>query len=103
VRKPSEVEAHKKEHEVNCSTQGTKLRRLNGVRPYQGDRDLRCIEVELHPATDEEGASQELPVLAVSHRDIDGRQSEKDDCGRKIGKHADLWNSVNIDLPLYAS
>lgn len=102
MRKPSEVEADKKEHEVNCSTQGAKLRRLNGVRPYQWDRDLRCIEVELHPAADEEGASEELPVFTGLHRDIDGRQSKKDDCGRKIGEHADLWTGVNIDLPLYA-
>src|SRR5262249_34326643 len=57
------------------------------VGPDQWDRDSRKPEIKLHAAADEEGAREELAVLAVSHRHIERRQSKKDDSGREISNH----------------
>src|SRR5262245_21920291 len=54
------------------------------------DRDARKVEVELHSTADEEGAGQELAVLAVSQCHVERRQSNEDDRCDEIGKHQSL-------------
>jgi hypothetical protein len=44
----------------------------------------------LYSATDQERAGQELPVLGLSHSDIDRRQFNNDDRGYEIGKHGEV-------------
>jgi hypothetical protein len=54
-----------KEDKVDRTADGAELRRLDGDRPQERDRDLRQVEVKLLTAADEEGAGEELAVLAV--------------------------------------
>jgi hypothetical protein len=85
AEEPSEIQTDKKERKVDRPAHGAKLRRLDGIRPHERDWDLRQVETELHPAADEEGASEEFTTLAVSHSDVKRRQSNDDDRGHEIG------------------
>ncbi len=69
---------------MDRATHGAELRRLDRAGSHQRDRDLRQVEVELHPAADEERAGKEFAVLAVPHRDVECRQPNDDDHGSKI-------------------
>lgn len=53
----------------------TELRRLDGTGSYQTNRDLRKIEVEPHPTADEEGAGEELAMLAVLRSNVEASAS----------------------------
>src|SRR5580658_7213253 len=87
VEEPAEIEADQEKHKVYRPAHATEFRRLNCIRPHEGDRDLRQTEVDLHTTTDEECTGQKLPVLAESPCNVDCGQSDDDDCGREIGKH----------------
>jgi hypothetical protein len=84
---PPEIQTDKKEDKVDRAAHGAELRRLDGGRPQEWDRDIRQVKVELHPAADEECAGEEFAAFAVPHRDVERRQSEHDDSTHEIGKH----------------
>src|SRR5215468_2182081 len=77
----AEIQAKEKEKEMDGPAHAAELRRLNGVCSHERDRDLRQVEVELHPTADEEGAGKELAILAISHGDVECRQSNHNDRG----------------------
>src|SRR6185312_3919538 len=99
AEEPSEIEADQEQHEVDRAARSAELGRLDGAGPYQRDRELCQIEIELHSAADEERAGEEFAVLAVSHGDVDRRQPDDDDRYNEIGKHG-LAPDLTLGLAL---
>jgi hypothetical protein len=72
----TEIHACQKQNEVNNGAYSTDFWRLDNARAHERNRNIRKIEIELHPATYKECPCQEFAKLSTSRSKVECRYPE---------------------------